>query len=220
MAKGRVVTYSFEILFISLIILIVIPSSLGLEADIWIKIFLSIILLSSLYMIRLNRKTLIVGSTIGVCVLLISWGDDLLPIEDRYLYLSAVYTLFFSFICYYLMSFLINTKKSNANLIYAAMCLYIFISNIWMSIYTFIYSSNPEAFAFSDDLIMQSEATFFELISMFSYYSFVTLTTLGYGDISPVSQAARAWVSVESMLGQFYIAIVLAKLVALTVDDE
>lgn len=219
MAKNGVVTYSFEILFISLITLIVLPSSLGLEEDFWVKVFLTIILLSSLYMMRLNRRNMILGSSIGVCVLFFSWGEGFFPTEYRYLYLSFIYMLFFSFICYYLMNFLIKTKKANTNVIFAAMCLYIFISNIWMFIYTFIFSSNPEAFTFSDNLIMAPDATFYELVSMFSYYSFVTLTTLGYGDISPVSQAARAWVSVESMLGQFYIAIVLAKLVAVSVDD-
>ena len=50
--------------------------------------------------------------------------------------------------------------------------------------------------------------------SLFNYYSFVTLTTLGYGDIVPLTRTTQAWVAVESMVGQFYLAIVIAQLVS------
>ena len=47
------------------------------------------------------------------------------------------------------------------------------------------------------------------------YFSFVTLTTLGFGDIAPASQAARALVVVEALVGQLYLVITLARLVTL-----
>jgi hypothetical protein len=52
-------------------------------------------------------------------------------------------------------------------------------------------------------------------MSTFTYFSFVTLSTLGYGDITPINRVAGAWVAVEAMIGQFYIAIIMARLVSL-----
>jgi hypothetical protein len=46
-----------------------------------------------------------------------------------------------------------------------------------------------------------------------TYYSFVTLTTVGYGDISPVSPATRTLAWVEAVTGQFYLAVIVAGLV-------
>ena len=52
------------------------------------------------------------------------------------------------------------------------------------------------------------------------YYSFVTLTTLGYGDISPVSDNARMLAVFEAVLGQLYIAVLLARLVAVHISSK
>jgi hypothetical protein len=55
-------------------------------------------------------------------------------------------------------------------------------------------------------------------LSDWIYYSFVTLTTLGYGDIVPVSQTARSLSVGESLTGQLYIAVLLAHLVSMRVS--
>lgn len=49
------------------------------------------------------------------------------------------------------------------------------------------------------------------------YFSFVTLTTLGYGDISPASFGARTLVTLEALVGQLYLVILIARLVSLEV---
>jgi hypothetical protein len=52
------------------------------------------------------------------------------------------------------------------------------------------------------------------------YFSFVTITTLGYGDIAPVSLLARSLTIVQALVGQVYIAIVIARLVSLQIAGE
>jgi hypothetical protein len=52
-----------------------------------------------------------------------------------------------------------------------------------------------------------------DLVLTFLYYSFTTLTTLGYGDIRPVTHAARMLSTGEALIGQLYVAILIARLV-------
>jgi len=47
------------------------------------------------------------------------------------------------------------------------------------------------------------------------YYSFVTMTTLGYGDIVPRSSSARMFAAIEALMGQLYLAVLVARLVGL-----
>ena len=54
-----------------------------------------------------------------------------------------------------------------------------------------------------------------DLLGSYVYFSFVTLTTLGYGDISPVSQQARSLALVEAVVGQLYLAVLIGKLVGM-----
>ena len=50
------------------------------------------------------------------------------------------------------------------------------------------------------------------------YYSFITLTTLGYGDVVPVSAAARMFAAIEAVMGQLYLAVLVARLVGLHIS--
>jgi hypothetical protein len=51
------------------------------------------------------------------------------------------------------------------------------------------------------------------------YFSFTTLTTVGYGDVLPVNGYARAAVVLEAVLGHFYLAVLVARLVGLHIAD-
>jgi len=57
-------------------------------------------------------------------------------------------------------------------------------------------------------------------IALFTYYSFITLTTVGYGDVTPVSAPARTFAWLEALTGQFYIAVLVAGLVGALLADK
>ena len=54
----------------------------------------------------------------------------------------------------------------------------------------------------------------------FVYYSMVTLTTLGYGDITPLSASARALAAMEALVGQIYLTVIIARLVGLHMQQK
>lgn len=86
----------------------------------------------------------------------------------------------------------------------AAVVVYLIFGVLWARLYDIIYLSNPEAFSISQQ---------YNPFSMI-YFSFVTLMTLGYGDIVPVSIAARSLAILEGVVGQLYIVILISSLVS------
>ena len=94
------------------------------------------------------------------------------------------------------------------NNIIGAICVYLLLGVTWSLAYVFINLLIPGSFSGN------ISGTAFNQLQDFLYYSFVTLTTLGYGDIVPVTASARALATFEAIVGQFYIAILVAGLVA------
>jgi hypothetical protein len=93
--------------------------------------------------------------------------------------------------------------------ILGAVAVYLLLGLMWASAYALLYQLRPDAFAgaLGEALIPQT----------WIYYSFITLATVGYGDITPVHPVARSLAIAEALTGQLYLAITLAHLVALRV---
>ncbi|HET6307885.1 MAG TPA: ion channel [Rhodopila sp.] len=94
-----------------------------------------------------------------------------------------------------------------------AVILYLNIALLFTSVFRLISELDPAAFA--DFAARQPEAA---AVGTMLYFSFTTLTATGFGEILPVSPLARSMANLESVLGQLYLAIMLARLVALHVD--
>lgn len=96
--------------------------------------------------------------------------------------------------------------------IFGSIVLYLLIGLIWAVAYALLDASLPEAFAGggggSGDL------------GNWIYFSLVTLTTLGYGDIMPVARIARSMAVLEALIGQLYPAIIIARLVSLQLTPK
>ena len=102
----------------------------------------------------------------------------------------------------------------STNRLVGAICVYLLLGVIWAVGYARINLVSPGSFAGflpMDELGWDSE---------WLYFSFVTMTTLGYGDILPVSAAARGLAYMQAIVGQFYIAILVAGLVSAYVSNR
>jgi hypothetical protein len=95
------------------------------------------------------------------------------------------------------------------NKIIGSVTLYILLGNIWTVLYLIILVFDPDAFNGIEIASWQ------EGFAKIAYYSFVTLTTLGYGDISPKTPVAQFFVYMEAIAGVFYMAIVVSSIVAM-----
>jgi hypothetical protein len=93
---------------------------------------------------------------------------------------------------------------------------YLFLGLGWAVLYSMIEGFRPGSFEISPKLVTGGEVAR-PLPHVLTYFSFVTLTTVGYGDISPVSPASRTLACMEAVTGQFYLAVIVAGLVSLLV---
>jgi len=96
-----------------------------------------------------------------------------------------------------------------------AAVVYLNIATIFAAVFSLIWDLNPAAFT---NLPAPTGGPD-ELATML-YFSFTTLTTTGYGDIAPVDPFARSMANLESILAQFYLAITVARLVTLELEDR
>jgi voltage-gated potassium channel len=102
---------------------------------------------------------------------------------------------------------IVVSNNISANRIVGAICVYLLIGVIWSLFYSLLEVSVPGSFK---GLMEQSSV---DWSPDWVYYSFVTLSTLGYGDITPLTFSARALSYFEAIVGQFYLAIMVAGLV-------
>ncbi len=100
------------------------------------------------------------------------------------------------------------TGPVNLNKIVGAICLYLLLGLIWALLYTLLELHFDSAFNG-----VTPGLEWYLLFPDFVYFSFVTLTTLGFGDISPSVPITRFLVYFQAVLGQFYLAILVASLV-------
>ncbi len=100
----------------------------------------------------------------------------------------------------------------DANKIIGSLTLYMLLGLVWAVIYMIIMLFDPTAFSGIE--VTSWQAGF----SRMAYYSFVTLTTLGYGDILPKNHIAEFFAYMEAVIGVFYIAIIVSSLISLRLN--
>lgn len=121
--------------------------------------------------------------------------------------------VFLVFLIGQFLCFILRAPRVNAEVLYAGISVYLLLGLSWMFAYQLVARlGNPlhPAFAFNAGPAGQSMDGFTAY-----YFSFVTLTTVGYGDITPISNGARALAALEAMTGTLYVAVLISRLVAL-----
>lgn len=116
-----------------------------------------------------------------------------------------------------LLKYVFETRTITRDVIYAAVAIYLLLGAIFVPIYGFIdvatfELSGGKQHAFTGGIREDGQLFAWQ---DFIYYSYVTLTTLGYGDILPVTMTAKAAVAFEAIVGVMYLTIIMARLVSL-----
>lgn len=110
---------------------------------------------------------------------------------------------------------LFRPQRVTANMIAASICAYLLLAIVWSEAYELIELAKPGSFDIAHVEDLQGQPFSSSNLAFALYYSFVTLTTLGYGDVTPVTAPARTFAALEAVTGQLYIAVLVSRLVGL-----
>jgi len=204
---GRHSIGHFRFLLSSMVLIIILRPFLegyarvGLLTD----VFFALILLSGAYAFSQRGKAFFVALVIALPALLlevISFFSISEPIE---IIKRMAFALFLAYILGIILSHIFREKEVTEDLITGAICAYLLLGMVWAFAFYFLDLAREGSFSFA--------ATSREDVGSFIYYSFITLTTVGYGDIVPLTSPARSLAVMEAVTGQLYLAITIARLV-------
>lgn len=198
---------------LSLILLIVLYPFF--EGGIWraflLNLVSTLVLIAGIYDIGYgNHRQLATGLILGIPAIIFGWIALIYP-DSLILLLNTASTVpFYLYITILLLLSILRSRKVTGEEISGALSVYLMIGISWGSMYLLLERLHPGSFFVSThapgQIITSGE--------MF-YYSFITLATVGYGDIVPVLTYARSLAVLEAVIGVFFIAVLISRLVSL-----
>jgi hypothetical protein len=175
-----------------------------------VTILLSLVLLSAVFTVASRRRTLIVALLLAIPAVVGRWINHFQPhLVPPPIFLVAELGLV-AFVVVNLLGFVLRAPSVNAEVLCASISAYLMLGLIWTMAYWLVDQLAPGAFAFNTNIEPHSMNGFNAF-----YFSFITLSTVGYGDITPVSRIARWLAALEAMTGLLYVAVLIARLVSL-----
>ncbi len=167
---------------------------------------------AGVYAVGDNRRNLIIATTLGVASLLGGLEAlaevELLPGSALGLVMALVFYLFVAGV---IIAHVLGHEEVVSDTLFGAACVYLLLGLIWMVAYTLLERVHPGSFDFDSVDAASGVPGIFD----FLYYSFVTLTTLGYGDVTPLTPRARSLAILEAIVGVLFVAVLIARLVGL-----
>jgi hypothetical protein len=170
-----------------------------------------LVLLSAVRAVGGRRQTLVTAVVLVIPPLAGTWINhfqlDVVPKE--FTLVGGV--VFVAFVVVRLLDFILRAPRVDSEVLCAAIATYLMLGLLWAFAYELEARLAPAAFSFTAAADLNRSMSGFEAL----YFSFSTLTTVGYGDIVPVSRVARMLAMAEATTGMFFATVLIARLVAL-----
>jgi hypothetical protein len=207
-ADGR----GLSIFLAALVAIIVVPAlvPIGLPGRLIADALISLMLVSGAGSAADRPRTVLIVSAIAVAALLVRWASWLYPAAGLTVWREISTLVSLAALCWVTLALVLRPGRVTTRRIEGAIAFYLLLGFTWAQAYELMSLWHPDAFAGAVDGTG---------VPPWTYYSFVTLTTMGYGDIMPVHPLARALAVLEALTGQLYLAILLARLVSLEIQS-
>ena len=155
-----------------------------------------------------RRSSIIVGLVLGIPWLVLSLSSLIWQNADPTIGANLLFIAFNIYALGIVLTAVVGAGKVDFDILLGAVSAYLLIAIIWAVSYAVIYDLDPGAFS----LISREKRPHLHELT---YFSLTTLTTLGYGDITPINPFARIWSTLEAVFGTLYIALLVARLVGM-----
>jgi len=205
----------FSILLILLVLMIIaIPFLRGfLHIKLSLDIFTTAILIAAIWATGLRRHRMVAAICLALPYLLLTWVNYLMHHPLVLAASHVVGILFFGYVIYSILKFIISAGDVTREVIFAAIVSYLLLAVIWSYGYSALELVYPGSFNIPAARVDGGGFHFL-------YFSFVTITTLGYGDITPLTDKASSLAIVEALVGQIYLVVLVAWLVGMHVSRK
>ncbi len=177
------------------------------------NVFITAILISGTYAASKKTYITITAVSLALPMLVLIWINHFVDMPFLVFVGDCFTIVFLSFLIIVILSFIFSEYEVTTNVIYASIVVYLLIAIMWAFIYPVLESIHPGSFATGEGQIEVGRR-------LYIYYSFVTITTLGYGDITPITDLANTFSFLEAVTGQLYIAILIARLVGIQIAQS
>jgi hypothetical protein len=168
-----------------------------------------ILLVTGAYVLRTNRVTLIGAGILALAaasasVLAFATGRRGHPAVE------AAFTAFYAFLTISVFVGVMRKREINRDTLYGIVCVYLLIGVTFGTLYDFVETIHPGSFQLHVGEV-DGSLGWRKLI----FFSFMTLTTIGYGDITPVTTQAQSLALIEGTTGVLYVAVLIARIVGM-----
>jgi hypothetical protein len=203
----------FLFLFISMVLMFVFRPFLTEHLTIayLMEIFLFLVFLSAVYAIRQKKSVFIIALFLLLLTEVLQLLSHLLDIPSLDTLSNILGGLLLAYTATVILFHLFREDRITGDLIMGAICVYFLMGLVWALVYSTLEFFQPGSFQMPQGTVNQAT---------FTYYSYVTLTTLGYGEITPISGPARSFAVLEAMMGQIYLAVLIARLVGIHIAQS
>ena len=209
-------TWRFAYLLAALLLLIALhPFFVG---NVWepllLNFFFSLVIIASVFVVSRSTTMRMIAFILALPVLGGRWLIHFFPFEVLKLFALATGAAFVAFVVVRILLYVLRQTTVTSDTIFAALSVYLLVGLGWGLIYALIEQLIPGSFAFPTAELST------DLLRELVYFSLVTLTTVGYGDTTPVTPVAQGFSNLEAVLGQIYLAVLVARLVGIQVAQS
>jgi voltage-gated potassium channel len=207
----------FQMLLVALGLLIVAYPLMqnAFESRLVLDALLGLVLLAALHVVFRSKRLRLAAIVLGLPALIGVWARGFLRPESESaaeVLFHGIAAAFFFFAVIVIIRMVHREKAITADSVCGVLCGYLLVGLLFGHIYCVVDLLEPHAFRLPENLAPKLEDDMRRHF-LLTYFSFITLTTVGYGVITPSTGAARSLVVVEAILGQFYIAVLIAELI-------
>jgi hypothetical protein len=197
-----------------LLVLVVQPISFGFSAPPQLfDAFLMLVTIALLLSFCPDKGKRLVAIAFGIPTALLSLGGHLFTTNNTVVLVGhCLAVVFYFWAAVLIIASLFRRQALLLDSVFGTICGYLLLGMAWGVLYSMLDTVWPGSFEVGNRLAERVQADH-SRIHLFTYYSFITLTTVGYGDVTPLSTPARTCAWLEALTGQFYLAVLVAGLV-------
>ena len=203
--------WRFVYFLVSLLVLLFLLHQGRQVGVLYVIVFISVSTVLGIYAVSGSRRDFWIATLLGIPVVLFRWGSLVVKNELVTILMFISSIVFFLFLTVSILLYVLRSREVTTDTLFGAISVYLLIGFTWALGYALLNLIQPDSFALSTQSKVSDEAATVNFI----YYSYTTLTTLGYGDITPKSSIAKYVAVMEAVCGVLYVAILVARLVGL-----